>query len=53
MNGRRDCGLKAAQRTKGLKHIRTESYTLHATGKQQHIILSALKEWAYAAAYDT
>ena len=37
----------------GIKHIRTRPYTPKTNGKAERFIQTALREWAYAAAYDT
>ena len=36
-----------------LKHIRTKPYTPKTNGKAERFIQTALREWAYARAYDT
>ena len=36
-----------------LKHIRTKPYTPKTNGKAERFIQSALREWAYARAYNT
>lgn len=43
---------KACKRLK-LKHIRTRPYTPKTNGKAERFIQTALREWAYAKAYDT
>jgi transposase InsO family protein len=43
---------KACKRLK-LKHIRTKPYTPKTNGKAERFIQTALREWAYAKAYDT
>jgi transposase InsO family protein len=42
-----------ACRELGLRHIRTKPYTPKTNGKAERFIQSALREWAYAAAYPT
>jgi transposase InsO family protein len=37
----------------GLKHTRTRPYTPKTNGKAERFIQTALREWAYAKAYDT
>lgn len=36
-----------------LKHIRTKPYTHKTNGKAERFIQTALREWAYARAYET
>jgi hypothetical protein len=36
----------------GLRHIRTRPYTPRTNGKAEHFIQTALRQWAYARAYD-
>lgn len=43
---------KACRRLK-LKHIRTKPYTPKTNGKAERFIQTALREWAYARAYET
>ena len=43
----------ATCRELGLKHIRTKPYTPRTNGKAERFIQTALREWAYARAYET
>ena len=43
--------FRDACRTLGLKHIRTRPYTPKTNGKAERFIQTALREWAYARAY--
>jgi transposase InsO family protein len=45
--------FRDACRNLGLKHIRTRPYTPKTNGKAERFIQTALREWAYARAYDT
>ncbi len=45
--------FRDACRDLGLKHIRTRPYTPKTNGKAERFIQTALREWAYARAYDT
>jgi transposase InsO family protein len=45
--------FRDACRRHGLKHIRTRPYTPRTNGKAERFIQTALREWAYARAYDT
>ena len=37
----------------GIRHLRTKPYTPRTNGKAERFIQTALREWAYAAAYDS
>jgi len=37
----------------GVRHLRTKPYTPRTNGKAERFIQTALREWAYAAAYDS
>jgi transposase InsO family protein len=41
-----------ACRERGIKHIRTKPYTPQTNGKAERFIQTALREWAYATAYE-
>lgn len=45
--------FRDACRLLGLKHIRTKPYTLKTNGKAERFIQTAVREWAYARAYQT
>jgi transposase InsO family protein len=45
--------FRNACRTLGLKHIRTRPYTPRTNGKAERFIQTALREWAYAASYES
>lgn len=42
-----------ACRELGIRHIRTKPYTPRTNGKAERFIQTALREWAYARAYQT
>lgn len=45
--------FRDACRDLGIKHIRTKPYTPKTNGKAERFIQTALREWAYAQAYQT
>jgi transposase InsO family protein len=45
--------FRDACRDLGLRHIRTKPYTPKTNGKAERFIQTALREWAYAQAYQT
>lgn len=47
----RSFAFRDACRRLGLKHIRTKAYTPRTNGKAERFIQTALREWAYARAY--
>ena len=49
----RSRAFRHACKTLGLRHIRTRPYTPKTNGKAERFIQTALREWAYATAYDT
>ncbi len=49
----RSDAFREACRELALKHIRTKPYTPRTNGKAERFIQTALREWAYARAYDT
>jgi transposase InsO family protein len=49
----RSKAFRDACRDLGLKHIRTRPYTPKTNGKAERFIQTALREWAYAQAYQT
>lgn len=48
----RSFAFRGACQRLGLKHIRTRPYTPKTNGKAERFIQSALREWAYAQAYE-
>ena len=54
-NGSCYCSRKFAKACKalGIRHIRTKPYTPKTNGKAERFIQTALREWAYARAYET
>jgi transposase InsO family protein len=44
--------LHARARQLGIKHIMTTPYTPQTNGKAGRFVQSALREWAYAAAFE-
>jgi transposase InsO family protein len=49
----RSKAFRDACRDLGIRHIRTKPYTPKTNGKAERFIQTALREWAYAQAYDT
>jgi transposase InsO family protein len=49
----RSKAFRSACKRLGLKHIFTRPYTPRTNGKAERFIQTALREWAYAKAYDT
>jgi len=45
--------FRAACQQHGIRHIRTRPYTPRTNGKAERFIQTALREWAYACAYNT
>ena len=51
--GYRSKNFAQLRRRRKLRHIRTRPYTPRTNGKAERFIQSALREWAYARAYDS
>lgn len=49
----RSRAFAAACRRYGIRHLRTRPYTPRTNGKAERFIQTALREWAYAATYQT
>jgi len=49
----KSCAFRDACKRLGLRHIRTKPYTPKTNGKAERFIQTALREWAYAQAYQT
>jgi transposase InsO family protein len=49
----RSGAFREACRQFGIKHIRTKPYTPQTNGKAERFIQTALREWAYATAFNT
>ena len=49
----RSCAFRRLCRRLGLVHRRTRPYTPRTNGKAERFIQTAMREWAYAHAYDT
>ncbi|MGA7326411.1 MAG: IS481 family transposase [Rhodomicrobium sp.] len=49
----RSAAFRDALGTAGLRHIRTRPYTPRTNGKAERFIQTSLREWAYAAPYQT
>ena len=45
--------FRDALQTAGLRHIRTRPYTPRTNGKAERFIQTSLREWVYAAPYET
>lgn len=45
--------FRDARRELGVKHVRARPYLPRTYGKAERFIQTALREWAYARAYDT
>jgi transposase InsO family protein len=49
----KSCAFRDALQTAGLRHIRTRPYTPRTNGKAERFIQTSLREWVYAAPYET
>jgi transposase InsO family protein len=49
----RSAAFRNALGTTGLRHARTRPYTPRTNGKAERFIQTSLREWAYAAPYET
>lgn len=49
----RSAAFRTALQGSGLRHIRTRPYTPRTNGKAERFIQTSLREWAYAAPYET
>ena len=49
----RSNAFRACCQTLGIKHLRTRPYTPQTNGKAERFIQTALREWAYATAFET
>ena len=49
----RSAAFRNAPGSAGLRHIRTRPYTPRTNGKAERFIQTSLREWAYAAPYET
>jgi transposase InsO family protein len=45
--------FRGALAVQGIRHIRTRPYTPRTNGKAERFIQTSLREWAYAASYET
>jgi transposase InsO family protein len=49
----KSCAFRTALSNAGIRHKRTRPYTPRTNGKAERLIQTSLREWAYAAPYDT
>lgn len=49
----RSAAFRKACADNGIKHVRTRPYTPRTNGKAERFIQTAMREWAYARAYET